>query len=226
MRDFHSIFSESNLTECNEDEDMNTNFAAAIEEILVERHYPSGESSQRPEYSFFPDNVLVQYPVISLKDLKDAIVSSRDEVEESRKGSKISVRRPTKSGAKGKIDTRVLNFALENVEQVARDKEIAGFKDTLPTSTDGTAAVELANMLSLDKTPERIECFDISHLQGESAVGSRVFFVNGRPQPHLYRRFNVKTVEDTRDDYANLEEVVSRRFFRARSSHGLVEKER
>uniref|UniRef100_A0A7S0TBM4 UvrC family homology region profile domain-containing protein n=1 Tax=Pseudo-nitzschia delicatissima TaxID=44447 RepID=A0A7S0TBM4_9STRA len=217
---FHYTF------ELGQDEEMTKNFAMAIEDILIERHYPSGEASQRPEYSFFPDDVLVQYPVSSLKDLKDAIRSSRDEVELNRKGSKISVQRPAKVGAKSKVDARVLDFALQNAEQVARDREISGFDYTLPTSVDGTAAAELASLLSLEKVPERIECFDISHLQGECAVGSRVVFINGRPQPHLYRRFNLKTVVDTRDDYANLEEVVSRRFFRARSSHGLVEKER
>jgi excinuclease ABC subunit C len=119
----------------------------------------------------------------------------------------------------------VLDFALQNAEQVARERELAAIDYTLPTSVDGTAAVELASLLSLEKAPEKIECFDISHLQGEAAVGSRVVFVNGRPQSHLYRRFNVKTVEDTRDDYANLEEVLSRRFRRARSSSGLVEKD-
>ena len=209
--------------ELGQDVDMTKNFAEAIETILIERHYPSGEASQRAEYSFFPDDVLVQYPVSSLKDLKGAIRSSRDEVEVDRKGSKISVRRPASVGGRGKIDTRVLNFALQNAEQVARDRGVTGFNCALPTSVDGTAAVELANLLSLEKAPEKIECFDISHLQGEAAVGSRVVFVNGRPQSHLYRRFNVKTVEETRDDYANLEEVISRRFLRARSTRGLVE---
>jgi len=211
--------------ELDQDFDKKRNFAEAIEAILIERHYPSGEASQRAEYSFFPEEVLVQYPVSNLKDIKDAIRSSRDEVESNRKGSKISVRRPALNGPRGKADTRVLDFALQNAEQVARERGLASIDYTLPTSIDGTAAVELASLLSLEKAPEKIECFDISHLQGEAAVGSRVVFVNGRPQPHLYRRFNVKTVEDTRDDYANLEEVLSRRFRRARSSSGLVEKD-
>eukprot|EP00531_Pseudo-nitzschia_arenysensis_P014228 CAMPEP_0116152804 /NCGR_PEP_ID=MMETSP0329-20121206/20876_1 /TAXON_ID=697910 /ORGANISM="Pseudo-nitzschia arenysensis, Strain B593" /LENGTH=645 /DNA_ID=CAMNT_0003649609 /DNA_START=104 /DNA_END=2041 /DNA_ORIENTATION=+ len=211
--------------ELGQDEDANKNFAAAIEDILTERHYPSGEASQNPEYSFFPDNILVQYPVSSLKDLKDAIKSSREEVEVNTKNSKNSVKRPAKTGARAKVDARVLDFALENAKQVAREREMAGFDNSVPTSLDGTAAAELANLLSLEIAPERIECFDISHLQGDFAVGSRVVFVNGRPQPHLYRRFNVKTVEETRDDYANLEEVLSRRFLRARSTGGLVEKD-
>ncbi len=219
MGQFHYI------CELGRDEDMNKGFAPVIQDILMERHYPSGEASQNPEYSFFPDEVLVQYPVGSLKDISDAIKLSRDEVEEHPKDSKISVKRPAKTGARSKVDARVLDFALENAKQVAREREMAGFDNSLPTSVDGTAAAELANLLSLKKVPQRIECFDISHLQGDFAVGSRVVFVNGRPQPHLYRRFNVKTVKETRDDYANLQEVLSRRFLRARSTEGLVEKD-
>jgi excinuclease ABC subunit C len=69
-------------------------------------------------------------------------------------------------------------------------------------------------LLSLEQPPGRIECYDISHTQGESAVGSRVVFVNGKPAPHLYRKFNIKTVEGI-DDYASLAEVLERRFLRS-----------
>jgi len=51
----------------------------------------------------------------------------------------------------------------------------------------------------------------VSHSQGEKAVASRVVFVNGRPVPQLYRKFNIKTVKGV-DDYASLEEVLERRF--------------
>ena len=205
--------------------DTEQKYAEAIESILIERHYPSGEASHRAEYSFFPDEVLVQYLPSSSKELKDTIISSRDEVELHRRGSKISIRRPALVGSRSNVDARVIDFALQNAEQIAQDRMIGEFDNTLKTSVNGAASEELASLLSLEKAPEKIECFDISHLQGESAVGSRVVFVNGRPQPHLYRRFNLKTVQDTRDDYANLEEVLSRRFNRARSTLGLVERD-
>lgn len=51
----------------------------------------------------------------------------------------------------------------------------------------------------------------MSHSQGEKAVASRVVFVDGKPVPRLYRKFNIKTVEGV-DDYASLEEVLERRF--------------
>ncbi|VEU41398.1 unnamed protein product [Pseudo-nitzschia multistriata] len=196
---------------------MDRDLSEAIEAVLIERHYRSGEAPLRAGYSFFPDEILVQHPIRNLKELKDVIKLSRDSVEVERKDAKISVRKPAVSGSKKKVDARVIEFALQNAKQVARERETRRHGDALLTSVDGTAATELASLLSLEAKPEKIECFDISHLQGEAAVGSRVVFNNGRPQPHLYRRFNVNTVADTRDDYANLEEVLARRFLRARS---------
>ena len=211
--------------ELNQDCDRNENYAEAIKVILTNRHYPSGEASQTPGYSFFPNEVLLQYPLSDVKDLSEIIKSSRDDVEINRKESRISVRSRAMTGARAQIDTRVIDFALRNAKQMAQEKWSRDKNFALPTSVDGTAAVELAGLLSLEKAPEKMECFDISHLQGEAAVGSRVVFVNGRPKPHLYRRFNLKSVENTRDDYANLEEVVSRRFQRARTQSGIVEKD-
>jgi excinuclease ABC subunit C len=69
-------------------------------------------------------------------------------------------------------------------------------------------------MLSLQKEPSRIECYDISHTQGSVPVGSRVVFVDGKPVPELYRIFNIKTVDGI-NDYASLEEILERRFRRA-----------
>lgn len=201
----------------------------AITSVLTQRHYPSGEGPIKPGYSFFPDEVLVQHKLSNLKEVKDAIRSNRDLAEPNRTGSKVSVRKPASRGPRGKIDERVVNFALDNAKHAAQQKEFRSYQDAVSTSIDGTAARQLQSLLSLERSPERIECFDISHLQGEAAVGSRVVFDNGRPAPHLYRRFNIKnSVADRRDDYANLEEVLERRFLRARStmsSSGLVEKD-
>lgn len=54
---------------------------------------------------------------------------------------------------------------------------------------------------------------DISHLQGEATVASRVVFVDGRPEPSLYRKFNIKSVDGI-NDFASIEEVLERRFRR------------
>ena len=71
----------------------------------------------------------------------------------------------------------------------------------------------LMDELSLDKLPYRMECFDISHFHGEETVASCVVFENGQPKKSDYRRFNIKDVE-AGDDYAAIEQAVSRRFHR------------
>jgi excinuclease ABC subunit C len=71
--------------------------------------------------------------------------------------------------------------------------------------------LELQEALGLDSPPEVIECFDISHLSGSSAVGSMVRFTSGRPEKKNYRRFRIRTVEGI-DDPRAIAEVVRRRY--------------
>ena len=71
----------------------------------------------------------------------------------------------------------------------------------------------LEEALGLAETPYRIECFDISHIQGAETVASMVVWEGGRPRRSDYRRFRIKTVEGV-DDFASMKEVVSRRYER------------
>jgi excinuclease ABC subunit C len=72
---------------------------------------------------------------------------------------------------------------------------------------------ELQEELSLPTSPRRMECYDISHIQGTNVVGSMVVFQDGKPKPAHYRRFKIKTVEGV-DDYASMQEMLRRRFRR------------
>ncbi|MEA3545338.1 MAG: excinuclease ABC subunit UvrC [Thermodesulfobacteriota bacterium] len=72
---------------------------------------------------------------------------------------------------------------------------------------------ELQSKLHLPDLPERIECYDISHVQGDQSVGSMVVLLNGEPATAEYRRFKIKTVVGS-DDYASLREVLNRRLQR------------
>ena len=72
---------------------------------------------------------------------------------------------------------------------------------------------ELATALRLDGPPRRIECFDISHVQGTSVVASMVVFEEGRPAKQFYRRFRSK-LDERNDDFANMRDVLRRRFRR------------
>lgn len=70
---------------------------------------------------------------------------------------------------------------------------------------------ELAHFLEINKEIKRIDCFDISHFQSSYIVGSCVRFSNGIPDKNNFRRFRIKTLE-TQNDYAALQEIVSRRY--------------
>jgi excinuclease ABC subunit C len=78
------------------------------------------------------------------------------------------------------------------------------------------ALEELADALDLPAAPLRIECYDISNFQGAQSVGSMVVFEEGRPRTGEYRRFRIKTVTGA-NDFASHQEVLRRRFVRAKS---------
>lgn len=75
------------------------------------------------------------------------------------------------------------------------------------------ALAELQSALGLAGPPNRIECYDISNTQGTASVGSMVVFSQGVPDKRLYRRFNIESVTGP-DDFASMEEVLTRRFRR------------
>ena len=86
------------------------------------------------------------------------------------------------------------------------------------------ALEELADALDLPAAPLRIECYDISNFQGAQSVGSMVVFEDGRPRTGEYRRFRIKTVTGA-NDYASHQEVLRRRFVRARAGEEGSEEE-
>ncbi|HEX2980315.1 MAG TPA: excinuclease ABC subunit UvrC [Anaerolineaceae bacterium] len=85
------------------------------------------------------------------------------------------------------------------------------------TNRQSEALAELEQALELPKTPNRIECYDISNTQGTASVGSMVVFEQGVPNKGHYRRFNIQTVNGP-DDFASMEEVLTRRFRRWQSA--------
>jgi excinuclease ABC subunit C len=76
------------------------------------------------------------------------------------------------------------------------------------------ALAEIQSAFQLPAPPNRIECYDISHTQGVATVGSMVVFSRGVPDKKLYRRFNIESLNDLPDDFASMEEVLTRRFRR------------
>ena len=76
------------------------------------------------------------------------------------------------------------------------------------------ALAELQQALNLPAPPNRIECYDISNTQGTAIVGAMVVFTQGVPDKKLYRKFNIESVVGAPDDFASMEEMLTRRFRR------------
>ena len=123
-----------------------------------------------------------------------------------RRGSRVNVH-VAERGEK----RRLVALATQNaVEALAKERA-----EWLADEGKRDEALEqLSSALSLSRPPERIECYDMSNIQGTSAVGSMVVFVNGRPEPREYRRFRIRSGE-TPDDFRMMAEVLRRRFMRA-----------
>ena len=86
------------------------------------------------------------------------------------------------------------------------------------TNTVKDSLYELQEQLNLPVLPSRIECYDISNIQGTHPTGSMVIFQDGIPEPKSYRRFKIKSIS-TIDDYAMMREILTRRFQRVAKSH-------
>jgi excinuclease ABC subunit C len=119
------------------------------------------------------------------------------------RGSKVRVRVPMRGGKRELLHTASLNAK----ESFARHK----LRRASDHNARARALVALQEALRLPEAPLRIECFDISNLQGTEIVGSMVVMEDGLPKRSDYRRFKVRGL-DGQDDFASMEDVLTRRF--------------
>ena len=144
-----------------------------------------------------PREVLVPVRPASGKALADLLSDVR--------GSRVTVNVPQRGDKRVLMDTVARNAG----EALALHKT----KRASDLSTRNRALEELQDALGLDAPPLRIECYDISHLQGTEVVGSMVVFEDGLARKSEYRRFIIRTVEGS-DDVGSIHEVITRRFRR------------
>lgn len=90
-------------------------------------------------------------------------------------------------------------------------------------NTTQGAVLQLKQLLNLKQMPTRVECYDISNVQGVDKVASMVVFTNGQKDASQYRRFKIKTVEGA-NDFASMKEVLVRRFERMKADDGVFGK--
>ncbi|MGE5617792.1 MAG: excinuclease ABC subunit UvrC [Sphingomonadaceae bacterium] len=148
--------------------------------------------------AYVPPQILIQEEIDDAETLGEWLTE--------RRGSRVRLAVP-KRGQKAQL----VKLALENAVQQLEMLKLRWLNDTQRTTG---ALLELRDALQLPATPHRIECYDISNIQGTSAVGSMVVFEGGQAKSSDYRRFKIKTVEGA-NDFAMMQEVLRRRFKRA-----------
>ncbi|HRA48492.1 MAG TPA: excinuclease ABC subunit UvrC [Thermomicrobiales bacterium] len=126
-----------------------------------------------------------------------------------RRGGKVELIVPQR-GERRQLIAMAAKSAHDNLEQ-ARIKHLSDEQKVI------AALSELAEALELPRMPRRIECFDISNIQGTNPVASMVVCIDGRPAKKEYRKFAIKTVEGP-NDFASMAEVITRRFRRAKEA--------
>jgi excinuclease ABC subunit C len=134
-----------------------------------------------------------------------------EEFLSERRGSRVEVRAPER-GEKRRVQELAqqnAKLALESETFVAESKRVRRIE----------ALEELRETLNLEALPIRIECFDISNIQGQEVVGSMVVFEDAVAKKAHYRKFAVRSV-DGQDDFASMREVISRRFSRLAADPG------
>jgi len=122
-----------------------------------------------------------------------------------RRGSRVEVRAPARGEKR-----RLQELATQNA-RLALESEVLQVERKRVRRVE--ALEELREALNLESLPLRIECYDVSNIQGESVVGSMVVFQDAMPKKAHYRKFGVRSL-DGQDDYAALAEVIARRFAR------------
>ena len=155
---------------------------------------------------YYADSPTIPSEVLAPIEMEDAETLS--EILSEQRGSKVVVLSPKRGEKRALVD-----LANRNARSSFEEKRLGerANRDLLE---------QIKTHLHLERTPSRIECFDISTQQGDKPVGSMAVFENGAPAKDRYRRFAIKQVEG-QDDFAMMREVLLRRYRRAIEEHDL-----
>lgn len=173
--------------------------AAELLAAFLPQYYLAGEASTGDAPQTIPGGIIT-LPAVEDADLLQQALSAR------------SGRRVTLSSRVRGERARWLQLALTNAEQ-ALAQQLAS-KGHLNARFEA-----LRTALQLKQTPQRIECFDISHTQGEATVASCVVFDGQGPLKSAYRRFNIEGITPG-DDYAAMQQALLRRYTRLAQGEG------
>jgi excinuclease ABC subunit C len=168
-----------------------------VDQFLIQFYGDQAELAEENETSPVPREVLVP----ALPEDADAMTDLLSEL----RGGKVQIRIPQRG------DKRAL---METLERNAKDAfQLHKLRRAGDLTARAAALQELQDALGLDTAPLRIECIDISHIQGSDVVASLVVFEDGLARKSEYRRFAIREAA-TEGDVASIAEVVRRRFHR------------
>jgi excinuclease ABC subunit C len=164
-----------------------------------------GEVAEEFLLQYYSDQMAIPPQVIVQREVDSTDILG--EVLGEQRGARVEVRAAERGDKR-----RILEMAERNAH-LALDQE--RLKEERRRQQRVEALDGLQRVLGLDALPLRIECFDISNLMGTNTTASMVVFEGGAPKKSDYRRFNVRTTtEGVPDDFAAMEEVLSRRLAR------------
>jgi excinuclease ABC subunit C len=154
---------------------------------------------------FFLKNYYTDNSNIPQEILVSSLPAEKELIElwlQEQTGNKVAIRVPYRGDKKN-----ILEMVLENARLLRREK-------SKQEDENKQTLIHLSKVLDIEVIPQRIECFDISHLGGEETVASMVVFNQGVPEKKAYRRFKIKVEQN--NDFASLRETLQRRFTESR----------
>jgi excinuclease ABC subunit C len=163
--------------------------------------FDAGEFFQSVVKQYYVDAPFIPVEIHVPVDFEDRVLLE-DWLSE-RRGRKVEIRTPQR-GAKREM--------MDLVNRNARLSFLQRFRAAMPSPA--TISKEVEEVLDLEKAPRRIECFDISNLQGSDVVASMVVWEDGRMKKSDYRRFIIRSLSGLPDDFQSMREVVTRRYKR------------
>ena len=161
---------------------------------------------------FYTDAANVPAEVLLPKEIEEAQII-KQWLNTKRGGRKVEMRVPRRGQPR-----QLVQMATENAAETLKSLRAQWQADT---HKQEQSLAELQEAFQLKTPPNRIECYDISNTQGVATVGSMVVFTQGVPDKKLYRRFNIRSVTGP-DDFASMEEALTRRFKRWQSAQEMA----
>jgi excinuclease ABC subunit C len=142
---------------------------------------------------YIPKSILVSF------DLEEDDIATLEEFLSVQSGHRVYIKRPERGANKD-----LTSVVYKNAEEKARQAKLESQKDE-------EVLIRLAQLLMLETLPERIEAYDISNIGTENITAGMVVYDNAKPCKSDYRLFKIRSLNNTTDDYASMQEAIRRR---------------